>query len=146
MRPGGGHNIIMISLFHDLFQIQLALLLKHLRYLLNSTFFCYNICPPCGLVDKAPASRLSGSGFEAGRLHVVWPAMIYSASWQLAREGHARPGRTVPPSTCGTLNFRLKLAPMNRARKGRVVGPWCLCNKHCLAGKRAQSHPLNHSN
>ena len=70
--------------------------------------------------------------------------MLYQASWQLAREGHDRPWMTVTPSTCGTLNFPFKLTPMNLARNDRVVGPRCLCNKHCLAGTRVQSHPFNH--
>ena len=77
--------------------------------------------------------------------HAAHLAMIYSASWQLARKDQARPGRIVPPSTYGTLNFQFKLTPTNRARKDRVVGPWCLRNQHCLAGVRAQSHSLSYS-
>ena len=81
--------------------------------------------PPCGLVVKTFGSWNSGSVFEAGRWHVVWPALICQASWQLAIEGHTRPGRTVSPSTCGTLNFQSKFTGDPGAGVcGRVVGPW----------------------
>ena len=37
----------------------------------------YFLHAPYGPVDKTPVSQLCGRGFEAGKRHVVWPAMLY---------------------------------------------------------------------
>ena len=65
-------------------------------------------CPPRGLGVRCSAPKLSGSGFEAASIRIVWPAFLYQASWQLAIEGRPRSRRTVSPSTCGTLNVGSK--------------------------------------
>ena len=46
------------------------------------------IPPLCSPVDKAPDSQLAGAGFQAGKLHAVWPIMLYKPGWQLEKEDH----------------------------------------------------------
>ena len=68
----------------------------------------------------------------------------FFVSWQLAREGHHGPGRTVSPSICDTLKFRFKFYRWSGRGSMRSGGGFAvLRNKLCFASTRTHSHPFN---
>ena len=71
----------------------------------------------CGRSDLC---RYSGSVFEAGRWHAIWPVLACKANWQwqLAIEGYIDPGKGVP-IICDTLTFRFKFSARARAMERR---------------------------